>query len=146
MRVSPVAVASQAEIQKSVRAALKEGRHDEAKVTLAAALDRWPDAYWMLMLHAEVLKASGDLAEALAQLRAIHERFPDKHWAAQGVIRLLFEEDRQAEARAFFENAVWTSTVPDETKSQMITALSPRRGNLDETICFRASAASPKCS
>jgi len=51
-----VAVASQAEIQKSVRAALKEGRHDEAKVTLAAALDRWPDAYWMLMLHAEVLK------------------------------------------------------------------------------------------
>ncbi len=131
-----MAVASQAEIQKSVRAALKEGRHDEAKVTLAAALDRWPDAYWMLMLHAEVLKASGDLAEALAQLRAIHERFPDKHWAAQGVIRLLFEEDRQAEARAFFENAVWTSTVPDETKSQMITALSPRRGNLDETIAF----------
>lgn len=128
--------ASQSEMRDSVRVALKDGRLDEAKTMLAVALGRWPDAYWILMLQAEVLKACGDIDAAFDVFRTIHERFPDRHWAALGAIRLLFEQDRQAEARAFFENTVWTSAVPDDTKSEMITALSPRRGKLEETVAF----------
>jgi hypothetical protein len=41
----------------------------------------------------------------------------------------------------FSRDAVWTGAAPDDSKSQLITALSPRRGNLDETIAFLEGSA-----
>jgi len=124
------------ELKDGIRAALKDGRSDDAKAMLSVALDRWPDSYWTLMLRAEVMGASGAVAAALEEYRAIHEAFPDKHPPVLGMIRLLLQQDRLSEARAVFEDVVWPGAAPDDSKSQLITALSPRHGKLGETADF----------
>src|SRR5580704_6154373 len=123
-------------MRDDIRAALNGGQYDQAKSMLAVALEHWPGAYGFLVLRAEVLGASGEIAAALEDLRAIHERFPDDHLAALGMTRLLLEYDRLAEARAVFEDDVWPVAAPGASKTEFINALAPRHGKLGETVNF----------
>lgn len=127
---------TQVEMQEAIRAALRSGQHQDAKASLDTALRLWPKAYWALLLQGDVLAAGGDTDAALDYFRALEQRFPNNLHASLRVVRLLLEQDRIAEARTAFADVVWPSAARGEDKSALLTALSPRHGDLDATVRF----------
>lgn len=127
---------SSAAVSAAIRAALKEGRVSDARSFLTIALRRWQREIWPLLAEGDVLVAEGEPAAAIAHYCALRQRFPGNFWVSVRLARLLFHQNRMAEARAIFTNTVWPGAAPDEDKSALVNALSHRHGDLAETAQF----------
>jgi predicted Zn-dependent protease len=118
----------------AIRALLAVGETELAETFLEQGLRKYPEAFVLMQLHANVATSRRDWSEAAKRWAAVRRKFPEKDfWACYWEAVALKELDKFDEADKLMERAIARSPKESESLAEY-ARIAERCGNENEAL------------